>query len=116
MRGNGLHGVSRRWGWCVTTNRDKERRPAPDLVQREFAATGINQLRVANMTYNCPEMKARRGTVGKTALGRSRSAGSVICPALCRRSSWAVGKPALEKIRIRPRPCENEIGMSLCRA
>ena len=51
MRANGLRGVSRRRGWCVTTKRDKDRRPAPDLVQREFTATGINQLWVADMTY-----------------------------------------------------------------
>ena len=51
MRANGLRGVSRRRGWCVTTQRDKERRPAPDLVQRDFTATGINQLWVADMTY-----------------------------------------------------------------
>jgi putative transposase len=51
MRANGLRGVSRRRGWCVTTKRDKEQRPAPDLVQREFTATGINQLWVADMTY-----------------------------------------------------------------
>jgi putative transposase len=51
MRVNGLRGVSRRRAWCVTTKRDKEQRPAPDLVQREFTATGINQLWVADMTY-----------------------------------------------------------------
>jgi putative transposase len=51
MRAHGLRGVSRRRGWCVTTKRDKESRPAPDLVQREFTATGINQLWVADMTY-----------------------------------------------------------------
>jgi len=51
MRANGLRGVSRRRGWCVTTQRDKDQRPAPDLVQREFTATGINQLWVADMTY-----------------------------------------------------------------
>lgn len=51
MRAHGLRGVSRRRGWCVTTKRDKDRRPAPDLVQREFTATGINQLWVADMTY-----------------------------------------------------------------
>ena len=50
MRANGLRGVSQRRGWRVTTRRDKERRPAPDLVQREFTATGINQLRVADRT------------------------------------------------------------------
>ena len=51
MRTSGLRGVGRRQGWCVTTQRDKEHRPAPDLVQREFTATGINQLWVADMTY-----------------------------------------------------------------
>ena len=51
MRANGLRGISRRRGWCVTTKRDKERRPAPDLVQRQFTATAINQLWVADMTY-----------------------------------------------------------------
>ena len=51
MRAHGLRGVSRRRGWCVTTQRDRQQRPAPDLVQREFTATGINQLWVADMTY-----------------------------------------------------------------
>ena len=51
MRANGLRGVSRRRAWCVTTKRDKDQRPAPDLVQREFTATGINTLWVADMTY-----------------------------------------------------------------
>ena len=51
MRLYGLRGVSRRRGWCVTTRRDKDRQPAPDLVQRRFEATDINQLWVADMTY-----------------------------------------------------------------
>lgn len=51
MRLHGLRGVSRRRGWCVTTRRDKERAPAPDLVQRRFEATDIDQLWVADMTY-----------------------------------------------------------------
>ena len=44
MRLHGLRGVSRRRGWCVTTKRDKDHQPAPDLVQRRFEASGINQL------------------------------------------------------------------------
>ena len=40
MRTNGLRGVRRRRGWRVTTLRDREHRPAPDLVQREFTAMG----------------------------------------------------------------------------
>jgi putative transposase len=51
MRLGGLRGVSRRRGWCVTTRRDRARQPAPDLVQRRFEATDINQLWVADMTY-----------------------------------------------------------------
>jgi len=51
MRLHGLRGVSRRRGWCVTTKRDKDSRPAPDLVQRQFTATALNQLWVADMTY-----------------------------------------------------------------
>ena len=51
MRQAKLRGVSRRRGYCVTTERDARQRPAPDLVNRTFAATDINQLWVADMTY-----------------------------------------------------------------
>jgi putative transposase len=51
MRLHGLRGVSRRRGWCVTTQRDKHSRPAADLVNRKFIASDINQLWVADMTY-----------------------------------------------------------------
>jgi putative transposase len=51
MRQNHWRGVSRRRGYCVTTQRDKRQRPAPDLVNRQFVATDINQLWVADMTY-----------------------------------------------------------------
>jgi len=46
----GLRGVSRR-KWLVTTVRSPHARPAPDLVQRAFRATGPNQLWVADITY-----------------------------------------------------------------
>lgn len=46
-----IHGVSRRRGYAVTTTRDKRQRPAPDLVKRQFVASDINQLWVADMTY-----------------------------------------------------------------
>jgi putative transposase len=46
----GLRGVSRR-KWPVTTVRAPHARPAPDLVQRTFTATGPNQLWVADITY-----------------------------------------------------------------
>lgn len=51
MRLAQIRGVSRRRSFCVTTERDVRHRPAPDLVNREFAATDINQLWVADMTY-----------------------------------------------------------------
>jgi putative transposase len=51
MRTNGIAGVSRRRGYCVTTVRNPKDRPAPDLVKRQFVATDINQLWVADMTY-----------------------------------------------------------------
>jgi putative transposase len=51
MRGMRIQGVSRRRAWCVTTERDKRQRAAPDLVKREFVAKDMNQLWVADMTY-----------------------------------------------------------------
>ena len=49
MRGAHVAGVSRRHVW--TTRRDPTARPAPDLVQRTFTATGPNRLWVADITY-----------------------------------------------------------------
>lgn len=51
MRRARIRGVSRRRGFCVTTERDRRQRPAPDLVNRRFVANGPNQLWVADMTY-----------------------------------------------------------------
>lgn len=51
MRTNGICGVSRRRAYVVTTKRNPKDRPAPDLVKRQFVATDINQLWVADMTY-----------------------------------------------------------------
>ena len=51
MHEDGLHGVSRRRGFAVTTERNTRQRPAPDLVQRQFAADAPNVLWVADMTY-----------------------------------------------------------------
>lgn len=50
MRESGLVGVSRRRR-VRTTRRDPAARPAPDLVDRKFAASGPNQLWVADITY-----------------------------------------------------------------
>jgi len=51
MRRAGLVGASHRHGGPVTTQRDKQARPAPDLVDRDFTASGPNQLWVADITY-----------------------------------------------------------------
>ncbi len=50
MRAAQIQGVSRRKG-TKTTVRGKDERPAPDLVDRDFTATGPNQLWVADITY-----------------------------------------------------------------
>src|SRR5690242_1362652 len=51
MRVAGLIGASRRRGGPITTQRNKQARPAPDLVDRDFQAAGPNQLWVADITY-----------------------------------------------------------------
>jgi len=51
MREAGLVGASHRHGGPITTRRDKDARPAPDLVDRDFSAAGPNQLWVADITY-----------------------------------------------------------------
>ena len=50
MRAAGVAGVSRR-RFTTTTQRNRDARPAPDLVQRDFAVQGPNRLWVADITY-----------------------------------------------------------------
>jgi putative transposase len=50
MRAQGLQGVSRRRSFH-TTRRDASARPAPDLVERKFAADDRDRLWVADITY-----------------------------------------------------------------
>jgi putative transposase len=50
MRSAGIVGVSRR-KQVFTTVRDRDARPAPDLVERKFAAAKPNQLWIADITY-----------------------------------------------------------------
>jgi putative transposase len=50
MRAAGLEGTTRRRK-PKTTTREPEARPAPDLVDRDFTATGPNQLWVADITF-----------------------------------------------------------------
>jgi len=50
MRRAGLEGASRRKkAW--TTKRDRDARPAPDLVERDFTSEGPDRLWVADITY-----------------------------------------------------------------
>jgi putative transposase len=50
MRERLCEGASRRKG-ITTTRRDRDAKPAPDLVDRKFVAEGPNQLWVADITY-----------------------------------------------------------------
>jgi len=50
LREAGLQGASRRRRFS-TTVRDRDRRPAPDLVERNFTSIGPDQLWVADITY-----------------------------------------------------------------
>ena len=51
MRAAGLVGASRRRSGVTTIRRDKEARPARDLVDRNFVAARPNQLWVADITF-----------------------------------------------------------------
>jgi putative transposase len=50
MRERGIQGASRRKGF-ITTTRDRDARPAPDLVDRNFTADAADKLWVADITY-----------------------------------------------------------------
>jgi putative transposase len=50
MKASGLRGVCRRRR-VITTQRENQSRPAPDLVQRRFCAEGPDQLWVADITH-----------------------------------------------------------------
>ena len=51
MRREGIQGASRRRRGPKTTRRNKDARPAPDLVDRDFTVDGPDQLWVADITY-----------------------------------------------------------------
>ena len=51
MRQAGLVGASRRRTGVATTRRDRDARPAPDLVDRDFTAKAANELWVADITF-----------------------------------------------------------------
>jgi len=50
MKERGIKGASRRKG-IITTIRDRDARPAPDLVDRKFKADGPDKIWVADITY-----------------------------------------------------------------
>jgi putative transposase len=49
MTNAGLHGVSRHQ-WVTTTVLDRNARPAPDLVERNYADAAPNRLWVADIS------------------------------------------------------------------
>ena len=51
MKEAGIQGASRRRRKVGLTRRDRKARPAPDLVNRNFAVEGPDQLWVADLTY-----------------------------------------------------------------
>ena len=51
MRAPSLVGASRRRAGVTTTRRERDARPAPDLVDRNFTASRPNQLWVADITF-----------------------------------------------------------------
>ena len=51
LREAGLVGASRRRNGVTTTRRDQDARPASDLVDRNFVASGPNELWVADITF-----------------------------------------------------------------
>jgi putative transposase len=51
MRAAALTGASRRRKGVTTTHRDKDARPAPDLVDRDFTVLSPNKLWVADITF-----------------------------------------------------------------
>ena len=63
MREAGLVGASRRRQGPITTRPDKGARLAPDLVDRDFSATGPNQLWVADITLI---LSANSGGLGES--------------------------------------------------
>ena len=66
MREGGLLGACHRHGGPTTTRRDKDAPPAPDLVDRNFTASGPNQLWVADITY---VRKRRDGSIWRPIAG-----------------------------------------------
>src|SRR4051812_38212904 len=58
MRVAGLVGASRRRSGPITTQRDKQARPAPDLVERDFRAAGPNQLWSPTSPRYCRRIQA----------------------------------------------------------
>lgn len=63
MRAAGFVEASHQCGGLVTTRRDQEARPAPNLVDRNFVTNAPDRLWVAEITY-VPPIARRRNRTG----------------------------------------------------
>ncbi len=79
MRADGLRGVARRKG-AVTTAPAEERRPQPDLVERDFTAAVPDQLYVADITYSVPSPRRHPGRCNR---GLSMSGMHAVSSRMC---------------------------------
>jgi putative transposase len=74
MRDRSIRGASRRKGF-TTTVRDRDARPAPDLVERKFTANAPDQLWVSDITY-VPTLSGFRVVDGYAFAYRPRARGN----------------------------------------
>jgi putative transposase len=108
MREAHVMGAGHRRHGPVTTRRDKERRPAPDSVDRNFTASSPNQLRVAAITfvpttvgllYLAVVLDALEMAVGqrrpKDVIHHSDQGSRYTSPAFGKRCKEAGGRPSL---------------------
>ena len=72
MRERNIHGASRRKGF-ITTVRDRDARPAPDLVDRNFKADAPNRLWVADIVRHEALLKPSGDERAPPLTCRSRS-------------------------------------------
>jgi len=132
MANAGLYGVSRR-RWVTTTVRDRNARPAPDLVERYFVAAAPNCLWVADITYiptwatSHPFRSRRRlyppisSTFANLMMPRKREASSLLSstapstqsvnaitpPGRAIRAASAISLACLRRSTTRPHPKQN---------
>ena len=98
MRNACIRGVSRRRAFVVTTKRDPERRPAPDLVNRQFVADAPNKLWVAAGIVAYRLLRYEGVTVGSFCPPRT-SVGTFSVERFCDGEKGASAMPALSEGR-----------------